>query len=110
MNILVAVREQELIEVTSVLEDIGEAVSIIKTLSLLDRNVIENINFALVDEDFDGPQTGWILATEIRKAEHSSKIVMIVRKNATHDQLPLYDVTIGFPITVDELIAEIKQK
>ena len=36
---------------------------------------------ALVDEDFDGLQTGWHLASKIRETNYPIKIIMNVRKN-----------------------------
>lgn len=110
MNILVAVRQKEAPEIISALEGVGEIVFAIQALSKLDQNLIANINLALIDEDFDGLQTGWVLASEIRGIAHAVKIVMIVRKNPNYDQLHMYDVTIGFPLTVEGLISEVKRK
>ena len=61
---------------------------------------------ALVDEDFDGPQTGWQLASKIRQTKHPMNIIMIVRKTPDIELLPLYDVIWGLPYNFETLKAE----
>ena len=69
-----------------------------------------DVKIAFIDEDFDGPQTGWRLASMLRRAEFPIKIVMITRKNPKEDFIPLYDITLGFPLDIGELISEINRK
>ena len=73
------------------------------------NKIARDFQFALIDEDFDGLQTGWKLARNIRQTSESVKIVMVVRKNPEHDLMLLYDVTIGFPISEEQLVGEINR-
>ena len=65
---------------------------------------------ALVDEDFDGPQTGWQLAAKIRQTKHPMKIIMIVRKTPDIELLPLYDVIWGLPYNFEKIKAEFERR
>jgi len=65
---------------------------------------------ALVDEDFDGPQTGWQLASKIRQTKYPIKIIMIVRKTPNIELLPLYDVIWGLPYNFETLKADFARR
>lgn len=108
MKILLAVRENEKSGIISVLRKLGSPFYVLDTLSHLSE-IGSDIQLALIDEDFDGLQAGWKVARYIRQTGHPIKIVMIVRKNPKHDFISLYDVTLGFPISEDELIGEIRR-
>ncbi len=109
MNILLAISKQDEQSIASVLRGTRGAehsLNFLDTQSSLEEAVGNNIQLALIDEDFNGLQTGWELATHIRQYIPQAKIVMIVRKNPSLDLKLLYDVTLRFPIGEDELIKE----
>ena len=109
MKILLAVRESEKKEIVSVLQSQELQFYVVDQLPSL-TEIAGDFQFALIDEDFDGLQTGWTLARIIRQTGRSIKIVMIVRKNPERDLISLYDMTLGFPISEEELIGEIHRK
>ena len=80
MKILLAVRQEEKSKIILVLQKTQVLVEIVDTLSDFEK-VTETFELSLIDEDFDGIQTGWQLASKIRNQPPSSKIVMIVRNN-----------------------------
>lgn len=71
-------------------------------------SIPEKITVAIIDEDFNGENTGWKLAKKIRQLDHRVKIIMIVRKNPKKTQTNLYDSVRGFPISGESLIAAIE--
>ena len=79
MKILLAIRESEKSEISSFLQKVRISTYILDTLSDFDK-ISSHIQLALIDEDFDGPDTGWRLAQIIRHTMQPIKIVMIVRK------------------------------
>jgi hypothetical protein len=109
MKILLAVRESEKDKFISVLQKSELRFHVLDQLPDF-ANSVGDFQFALIDEDFAGLQTGWILAQNIRNTGHSIKIVMIVRKNPEPDLISLYDVTFGFPVSEEEIIGEIKRQ
>lgn len=111
MKLLVAIRERETNEFITTLNRLGGNFFLLKKLSPLTLNSseVKDIHVALIDEDFDGPETGWVLASSLRKADNY-KIVMIVRSNPTSDKIPLYDTILSYPISESELLNMIKDK
>lgn len=110
MNVLVAFCKEEMDEVVATIQNSGEYVFTAKSLRNLDEGSVEKTRIAFIDEDFDGMQTGWVLAAEIRKTAPLAKIIMVVRTNVTIEKLPLYDSVVGYPATVEELIGELRRK
>lgn len=108
MKILVAVRESERHEIISILRKMALPFYPLTTLSNI-AEIASDVQLTLIDEDFDGLQTGWKLARSIKQTGHSIKIVMIVRRNPEHNLISLYDVTMGFPISEEQLVGEINR-
>jgi hypothetical protein len=106
---LIAMRNLEILGINAEIQQAGHSCHVIN--SIVDRlEFPDDTIMALVDEDFDGLQTGWHLASEIRQTNYPIKIIMMVRKHPDIKLLPLYDVLWGLPFSIEALKAEIERK
>ena len=106
---LIAMQDLEILDIHAALQQAGYSCHAIN--SIVDRlEIPADTIMAFVDEDFDGLQTGWHLASKIRQTKYPIKIIMLVRKNPDLELLALYDVLWGLPFSIDALKAEIERK
>jgi hypothetical protein len=76
----------------------------------------KQLQVAVIDEDFDGPGTGWILAERIRKcSDPGVKIVVLVRGDyytyySSSEYEGRFDWILAFPIAPGELLHEVERK
>jgi hypothetical protein len=76
----------------------------------------KRLQIAIVDEDFDGPGVGWVLAEYIR--EHvlvRVKVIVLVRQHphqyfGSEEFAGKFDWIMGFPISEEQLLHELNRK
>ena len=116
-KVLLAVRPQEADAFYSLIQRSSHAA--ISTSSLTGaRTWLGKMLFhiAVVDEDFDGPGTGWILAKHIRQQlPPDVKIVMLVRSCPQEyfenkELAGRFDWIMAFPISGEQLLHELDRK
>jgi len=106
---LIAVKNSERFDTADVLQLAGYSFYVISSIN--DRlEIPADTIMAFVDEDFDGPQTGWHLASKMRQTNQPVKIVMLARKNPDIELSPLYDVVWGLPFNFEALKADFERQ
>jgi hypothetical protein len=79
-TILIAFRCQTKDEVLKIFQDTPYSLVVIDSLSQKISLAVKS-SIAFIDEDFDGIDSGWVLASKLRKSETRVKIVMLVSRN-----------------------------
>lgn len=87
--------------------------------SLADATVLVDVKqpqVAFVDEDFDGPDTGWSLVKMIRETYAEMKVVLLTRGDYHQvydlhsDLTPKVDWIMHFPVSDTQVLDEIKRR
>lgn len=118
-KILVATRLQERDAIVSAIQSESYALSIVDSLP----EAVEHLNtiatkLAVIDEDFDGAGTGWLLAKDIREHhDKQMKIIMLVR-GSYHQYVDaeskqfIYNVDWikRYPFSKDEIAEEVQRR
>ena len=79
-TILLAFRSQNKKDVLKIFRDTRYSLVVIDSLDQKISPAIK-VDIAFIDEDFDGTDSGWVLASRMREAENKVKIVMLVNRN-----------------------------
>lgn len=99
---LLAMKDSDKFDINAEKEKIGHSCYMIN--SIVDPlDIPADTCKAFVDEDFDGPQTGWRLASKIRQTKRPIRIIMIANKLPDVTLWPLYDVLWGLPFSIEAL-------
>lgn len=112
-TILIAFRSQTKEEVLKILQDTPYSLVVIDSLSQkISPDVKDAIAF--IDEDFDGIDSGWALASRLREAENRVKIVMLVNRNFREYQDSKFKLYYDWimrhsTLSVEQIISEIER-
>jgi len=95
----------------------GKDFDLLIATSLSDSSLAqEDFQTALIEEDFDGAKTGWILAKSIRKQKETQvRIVILTHGSNYHDYfrnedlVGCYDWILNMPVSADEIYHEINR-
>jgi DNA-binding NtrC family response regulator len=115
-TILLAARPQEREILRSVIQKSTHMLIITGSLGEVIAHLSEmQIQIAVIDEDFDGLGTGWMLAESIRRHLASSvKIIMLVRGRPhkyykSKEFEGKFDWVMSFPISDEQLLHELER-
>jgi hypothetical protein len=116
-TVLLAVRPQEKEIAVSTIRQGNHKLIIADSLNeAISSSGDKRFQVAVIDEDFDGPGTGWVLAESIRKcSDPGVKIVVLVRGDyyayySSSEYEGRFDWILAFPIAPGELLHEVERK
>jgi DNA-binding response OmpR family regulator len=116
-TVLLAARPEETETFRSIIQEGGHKLVVADSLSDAQSYLDETqFQIAVIDEDFDGPSTGWKLAERIRRClTPDLKIIVLTRGD--HNKYfeskyfeGKFDWVMGFPISAEQLLHELNRK
>jgi len=116
-TILLAARPREREILRSVIQEGGHEVVVVDSLDKAHSHLNETqFQIAVIDEDFDGPNTGWKLAEGIRRHVTSDLKIIVLTRGDYHKYFESkefegkFDWVMGFPISSEQLLHELTRK
>ena len=116
-TVLLAARPKEREIFHSVIQEGGHEVVVVDSLSRAHSCLDETqFQIAVIDEDFDGPNTGWKLAESIRRCLTSDLKIIVLTRGDYHEYFESkefegkFNWVMGFPISPEQLLHELNRK
>ena len=116
-TVLLATRPEEAEIFRSVIQEESQELVVVDSLSKVKSHLDEmQFQIAVIDEDFDGPSTGWKLAEGIRKCLTSDVKIIVLVRGDYHEYFESkefegkFDWVMGFPISPEQLLHELNRR
>lgn len=116
-TVLLAAQPEEAEVFCAVIQEDNHQLIVVDSLSEAKSHLDEmRFQIAVIDEDFDGPGTGWGLAESVRKYLASDVKIIVLVRGEYHEYFEStefegkFDWVMGFPISPEQLLHELNRK
>ncbi|SRR3989304_114780 len=118
-NILLASQHQKKEALQSIVTKKASGLTVVDSMVKAEKAIVETqFQIAVIDENFDGLETGWLLAKKIKKYfDPDVKVIMLVEKShrnyfdsGRNEFRENVDWVMVFPISEEQLLHELDRR